>query len=77
MKKPISVSNLTLDLYLDYVRPADIAAEPERIGFAGSPTKVKQVMSVVLTASEAKQIEPTEAGINELIHELITDHTLG
>ena len=26
MKKPISVSNLTLDLYLDYVRPAAIAA---------------------------------------------------
>ena len=26
MKKPISVSNLTLDMYLDYVRPAAIAA---------------------------------------------------
>ena len=56
---------------------ADVNAAPERVGFAGSPTKVKQVMSVVLTASEAKQIEPTEAGINELIHELISDHTLG
>jgi hypothetical protein len=33
-------------------------------------------MSVILTASEAKQVEPTEAGINELIHELISDHTL-
>ena len=56
---------------------ADVNAAPERTGFAGSPTKVKQVMSVVLTASEAKQIEPTQAGINELIHELISDHTLG
>ena len=56
---------------------ADVNAAPERVGFAGSPTKVKQVMSVVLTASEAKQVEPTEAGINELIHELISDHTLG
>lgn len=26
MKKPISVSNLTLDLYLDYVKPAALAA---------------------------------------------------
>ena len=56
---------------------ADVNAAPERTGFAGSPTKVKQVMSVVLTASEAKQIDPTQAGINELIHELISDHTLG
>ena len=56
---------------------ADVNAAPDRVGFAGSPTKVKQVMSVILTASEAKQVEPTEAGINELIHELISDHTLG
>ena len=64
-------------LLIEEWNAADVNAAPERIGFAGSPTKVKQVMSVVLTASEAKQIEPTEAGINELIHELITDHTLG
>ena len=64
-------------LLIEEWNAADVNAAPDRIGFAGSPTKVKQVMSVVLTASEAKQIEPTEAGINELIHELITDHTLG
>jgi len=56
---------------------ADSGAEPERIGLAGSPTKVKQVMSVVLTAGEAKQIEPTADGVAALIHELIADHTLG
>jgi electron transfer flavoprotein beta subunit len=47
------------------------------IGKAGSPTKVKAIASVVLTASEAKSVEATEAGITELIHELISDHTLG
>jgi len=56
---------------------ADVGAAPDRIGLAGSPTKVKQVMSVVLTAGEAKKIEPTADGVAALIHELIADHTLG
>ena len=56
---------------------ADIDADPARIGFPGSPTKVKSVMSVVLTASEAKSVPATDEGIGLLIHELISDHTLG
>ena len=56
---------------------ADSGADPARIGLAGSPTKVKQVASVVLTAGESKSVEPTAAGIAELMHELISDHTLG
>ena len=64
-------------LLITELNAADIKAAPERIGFPGSPTKVKQVMSVVLTAGEAKKIEPTAAGIAGLIHELISDHTLG
>ena len=65
------------DLLITELNAADIKAAPERIGFPGSPTKVKQVMSVVLTAGEAKSVEPTADGIAELIHELISDHTLG
>ena len=64
-------------LLIELFSAADIGAEPDRIGFAGSPTKVKQVMSVVLTAGEAKRISPDANGIGELIHELISDHTLG
>ena len=56
---------------------ADVNADLDRIGKAGSPTKVKAIASVVLTASESKQVEATEAGVTELIHELIADHTLG
>ena len=56
---------------------ADVEADVNSIGKAGSPTKVKAIASVVLTASEAKSVEATEAGITELIHELISDHTLG
>ena len=55
---------------------ADVNADLDRIGKAGSPTKVKAIASVVLTASESKQVEATEAGVTELIHELIADHTL-
>ncbi len=54
--------------------PAD---ELDRLGFSGSPTKVKQIMSVVLTAGDYKKIEPTNDGVSGLIHELIADHTLG
>lgn len=51
--------------------------EMDRIGKAGSPTNVKQIMSVVLTAGDYKNIEPTTEGVTALIHELIEDHTLG
>ena len=57
-----------------YAVPED---ELNRLGFSGSPTKVKQIMSVVLTAGDYKKIEPTGEGVSGLIHELIADHTLG
>ena len=56
---------------------ADVQADLQRTGLAGSPTKVKNIQSVVLTAGEAKSVEPTVEGINALMHELIADHTLG
>ena len=55
----------------------DAGADKERIGLKGSPTKVKNIENVVLSASESKMIEPTEAGVRGLIQELIVDHTLG
>ena len=54
-----------------------INADPLQCGLAGSPTKVKKIDSVVLTAADIKYIEPSEAGIHELIHGLIADHTFG
>jgi electron transfer flavoprotein beta subunit len=55
----------------------DVGADKGRTGLAGSPTKVKNIMSVVLTATDTKKIEPSEEGIKNLVHELIDDHTLG
>ena len=42
-------------------------------GRSGSPTKVHRIQSVVLAAKESKDIEPSENGISEMIHELIED----
>jgi electron transfer flavoprotein beta subunit len=56
---------------------AAIKADPQHCGLSGSPTKVKKIDSVVLTAADIKYIEPNEAGITELIHGLIADHTFG
>ncbi|MDR0553323.1 MAG: electron transfer flavoprotein subunit beta/FixA family protein [Treponema sp.] len=54
-----------------------INADPAQCGLAGSPTKVKTINSVVLTAADIRYIDPGEAGVAELVHTLIADHTLG
>jgi electron transfer flavoprotein beta subunit len=54
-----------------------INADPLQCGLSGSPTKVKKIDSVVLTAADIRYIDPGEAGIAELIHGLIADHTFG
>ena len=55
-----------------------VEADPEQIGFPGSPTKVKTVENVVFQAKDARRIEGAdEAGLEDLIKELITNHTIG
>jgi len=46
-------------------------------GRDGSPTKVKRIQSVILKGSGFKKVEPDEAGVVGMIHELIVDHTIG
>lgn len=54
-----------------------IGANPDQCGLSGSPTKVKKIESVVLKSEETKMVENTEEGIANMVHELITDHTIG
>jgi electron transfer flavoprotein beta subunit len=54
-----------------------LAADREALGLRGSPTRVKEIESVVLAQSEARMVEPDEAGVAELVHELIEEHILG
>ena len=53
---------------------ADVGADENRVGFAGSPTKVKKVENVVLTGAEYKDIPPTREAIKALVAELNADH---
>jgi electron transfer flavoprotein beta subunit len=54
-----------------------LGADRESLGLRGSPTRVKEIESVVLAQSEARMVEPDEAGITDLVHELIAEHILG
>jgi electron transfer flavoprotein beta subunit len=54
-----------------------LEADREALGLRGSPTRVKEIESVVLAQSEARMVEPDEAGITALVHELIEEHILG
>ncbi|MDX9748987.1 MAG: electron transfer flavoprotein subunit beta/FixA family protein [Paludibacter sp.] len=56
---------------------ADIEHEAQWLGLSGSPTKVKQIESVVFTAKESKQLTAADTDIEELIKELIANHTIG
>ncbi|MCC8174631.1 MAG: electron transfer flavoprotein subunit beta/FixA family protein [Odoribacter sp.] len=55
----------------------DIECDMVELGLSGSPTKVKAIESVVFQAKEAKVLEPTDAAIDEMMKELITNHTIG
>jgi electron transfer flavoprotein beta subunit len=54
-----------------------IKADPEGCGLSGSPTKVKKIESVILSAGDIKMVDNTVGGIAEMVHELIADHTIG
>jgi electron transfer flavoprotein beta subunit len=54
-----------------------LEADRGALGLRGSPTRVKEIESVVLAQSEARMVAPDEAGITQLVHELIEEHILG
>jgi electron transfer flavoprotein beta subunit len=56
---------------------AFVEADPKQIGMAGSPTKVKAVENVVFTAKESRRLDNNDEQIEDLIKELITNHTIG
>lgn len=56
---------------------AFVEADPEQIGMAGSPTKVKAIENVVFTAKECRRLENDDTQLEELIKELIVNHTIG
>lgn len=56
---------------------AYVDADPEQIGLPGSPTKVKAIENVVFTAKESRTIENNDTELENMVKELIANHTIG
>lgn len=55
----------------------EVKADKEHLGISGSPTKVKKIENVVFTAKETKRLGDSYDEINDLIKEMIENHTIG
>jgi len=55
----------------------DMAVNPELIGLAGSPTRVKAIHSVVFKSLDSKDFPATQDGVNKMMSELISEHIIG
>lgn len=55
----------------------DVNADIKQCGLSGSPTKVKKIENVVFQAKESKTLDSSDQQIEELIVELISNHTIG
>lgn len=55
----------------------DIVVDSKWLGLTGSPTKVKKIENIVFQAKEAKHLTANNTEINELMKELIANHTIG
>lgn len=65
------------ELQLNEWSAAFVEADPQQIGLAGSPTKVKNVENVVFTAKDCRRLDNNDEQIEGLIKELIANHTIG
>lgn len=73
-----------LDLYqtrtylkIDEWSTDDIKVDEKALGLSGSPTKVKKIENVVFKAKESKVLSSADNEIDELMKELIENHTIG
>ena len=55
---------------------ADIGADEDKLGLAGSPTKVLKVDSVVLETTESREVQATSEDISVLLQDLAQDYIL-
>ncbi len=65
------------ELHIQEWSAADVEADPEQIGMPGSPTKVKNIVNVVFTAKENLRLEDNDEAIENLVKELLANHTIG
>ena len=56
---------------------ADVNGDTKQCGLSGSPTKVKKIENIVFQAKESKTLTGSDADVENLIVELIANHTIG
>ena len=56
---------------------ADVNGDVTQCGLSGSPTKVKTIENIVFQAKESRSLTDSDADIEELMKELISNHTIG
>jgi len=73
-----------LDLYqsrqylkIEELSANDIKVEDNSLGLSGSPTKVKKIENVVFKAKESKVLSGKDEELDDLMKELIENHTIG
>ncbi|HQO09937.1 MAG TPA: electron transfer flavoprotein subunit beta/FixA family protein [Clostridiales bacterium] len=64
-------------LQIEELSVDDLKCDIQKIGLAGSPTKVKKIDNVVLQSKDSKVIRDNDTEIRQLMQDLITNHTLG
>lgn len=56
---------------------ADVNGDTKQCGLSGSPTKVKKIENIIFQAKESKTLTGSDADIENLIVELLANHTIG
>lgn len=64
-------------LHIKTLTTDDLDVDVDRCGIKGSPTKVYKVESVVIGGGKHARVEPTKAGLGELVDQLMADHIFG
>ncbi len=64
-------------LKIGQLTTADVNADLNQCGLAGSPTKVKNVENIVFKAKESKVLTGSDEDVNGLVQELLASHTIG
>ena len=56
---------------------ADVNGDLAQCGWSGSPTKVKAIQNIVFQAKESKTLTGSDKDVEDLIVELLANHTIG
>ncbi len=65
------------DMRITVWTAADLEADEDKLGLAGSPTQVYKINFVVLETAESKAVPADQAGVAALMQELVQEYIVG